>query len=673
MLTNSFIFISCLTKFSIRLILLQSVLINKTNKMKKIYLLLVALVASAAVSAQCTTDLFFSEYIEGLGNNKAVEIYNPTGAAINLNGYVLYRYNNGSSTASDSLFPQGIIASNDVFVIGNASAAEAKIIAETDTNHTYTFYNGDDALMIMKISTRDTLDVFGVIGIDPGAGWDIKGATTANSTLVRNYSVQQGVATWDTAQWAVFATDYADNLGTHSSSCYPAPPTEPSSAASNPTKDAKDVISIYSESYTDPATINYFPGWGQSTQYSVFEIGTDSMIKYSALNYQGIDFDASEIDASSMEMLHIDIWTANVDDIDIFPISRTTGEKPVKKTLTAGQWNSIDIPLSDYTSQSLSMSDIFQFKFDNLGASRGTGTIFIDNMYFWKSPSYTVAKIRDLIQLDADLAATNEDDLFEVTGVVYGGDLDGNAGLSFTIIDSTAGINIFNFNDINDYVVTEGDEITVRGKIDFYRGLLELVADSIRVNSSKTLKDPRKVAAPSEDTESDFIQLIKVWITNDTTTLWPDNGNVQLTNSSKDTFEIRIDRDFPGMVGMPVEFDTMTIIGIGGQFDATAPYNSGYQIFPRKLADIMEWKAPSSISELYVKTNVYPNPTSNNLTVVGAEKWNTFEVYSVMGVKVSEGSLMNNNLGVANLSTGTYILRLHNADKDGVARFVINK
>lgn len=446
-------------------------------------------------------------------------------------------------------------------------------------------------------------------------------------------------------------------------------------AAATPTKDAVDVISIYSQSYTNPADINYFPFWSQTTQYADFVIGMDSMIKYSALNYQGIDFDSSQIDASSMEMLHIDIWTADVDDVDIFPISRS-GEKAVKKTLTPGQWNSIDIPLSDYTSQGLSMSDIWQFKFDNLGASRSTGTIFIDNMYFWKEPTlvYNVADIADVIMLDADLAATNEDALYELTGTVYGVDLDGNAGLSFTIIDATAGINIFNFNDVDDYVVTEGDEITVKGKIDFYRGLLELVADSIKVNSSgNPLKAPTAVEAPSEETESDFIVLRKVWITNDTTTVWPDNGNVELTNEDMDTFQIRIDRDIPGIVGMPVEFDTMTITGLGGQFDASAPYNEGYQIFPRGLSDIAEYMAPSSVRESVIETRVYPNPTSSNLTVLGTQKWDTYKVYNILGGVVSEGSLTNNNLSVSELNTGTYIVKLYAGENTGVARFVVNK
>ena len=173
--------------------------------------------------------------------------------------------------------------------------------------------------------------------MDPGSAWTWTSGATSNSTLVRNYSVQSGVATWDTSEWVSSIIDDFSTLGSHSSACYPPTATEPSTAAADPTADAADVISIYSQSYTDPAGINYFPNWGQNPQGSVFEIGMDSMIKYPSISFQGIDFAASDIDASSMEMLHIDIWTADVDSVLIYPISRATGERPVNNVLTAGQ------------------------------------------------------------------------------------------------------------------------------------------------------------------------------------------------------------------------------------------------------------------------------------------------------------------------------------------------
>ncbi|MDG1755955.1 MAG: Calx-beta domain-containing protein [Bacteroidia bacterium] len=299
-------------------------------------------------------------------------------------------------------------------------------------------------------------------------------------------------------------------------------------------------------------------------------------------------------------------------------------------------------------------------------ASDSTSEVVIVN------DDYIVSDIVDVVDLDADLTPNNKGTKYEITGVVYGIDYDGDKGLSFTVIDATSGINIFNFDDVSDYVVTEGDEITVRGQIEFYNGLLELKADSIKRNSQgNTLASPSVVDAPSEETESEFIQLAKVWITNDTTTVWPSNQNVELTNANMDTFQIRIDKDILDMPGEAIIADTMVITGIGGQYDRSAPYNSGYQIFPRKLSDIAAWVDRSSVSELIVSCKVYPNPTSENLTVVGTDMWVLYEVYSVTGIKVSEGSFINNNLSVANLDSGNYIIRMRSADKVGTARFMI--
>ena len=73
--------------------------------MKKLYTLLLLALTAGTLSAQCG-GVFFSEYIEGSSSNKAIEIYNNTGATIDLTDYVVYRANNGSLTPTDSLFPQ---------------------------------------------------------------------------------------------------------------------------------------------------------------------------------------------------------------------------------------------------------------------------------------------------------------------------------------------------------------------------------------------------------------------------------------------------------------------------------------------------------------------------------------------------------------------------------------
>ena len=652
--------------------------------MKKIYTLLSLMIISLSSSAQCS-ELFFSEYSEGSSNNKYMEIYNPTNAAVDLSAYSIHQIGNGGSYTNDFQL-YGTLASNAVFVF-STDQADASILAVADTALSYpsvAHFNGDDCMLLLN--GTDTIDQLGERRVDPGSSWTVGSGSTKDYTLVRKFTIEGPDTAWAStsiAGWDILPKNDWSNIGIHSSTCHPPAATEPSTAAADPTADQADVISLFSGVYNDVTVNTWRTGWSNATLTDTTADGND-VKRYSALDFVGIEaVGPNSIDASTMEYFTFDAWTADATTyrIKLVDFGADNGfgggddsEHEIVFDMPAqSSWTNHTIDLSDFSGLT-GTSNISQLIFSALPTVGNT--LYVDNIYFSKEPTlvYNVADIADVIMLDADLAATNEDALYELTGVVYGVDLDGNAGISFTIIDETAGINIFNYNDVDDYVVTEGDEITVKGKIDFYNGLLELFADSILVNSSgNTLKSATQVEAPSEATESDFIVLRKVWITNDTTTMWPNNGNVELTNDDMDTFQIRIDKDIPGIVGMPVEFDTMTITGLGGQYDGSAPYNEGYQIFPRGLSDIAEYVDRSSVRESVIKTRVYPNPTSNNLTVIGTQKWDTYKVFNILGGIVLEGSLSNNNLTVSDLNTGTYIVKLYAGENTGVARFVINR
>jgi Lamin Tail Domain/Secretion system C-terminal sorting domain len=183
--------------------------------MKTFITFILTIITSYNLQAQCT-DLFISEYIEGSSSNKAFEIYNPTDNAIDLNDYVVYRNNNGSSTTTDSLFLQGSLPSKGVYTVVNFSA-NAAMLAVKDTLHTMTFYNGDDALWLKKISTSDTLDIIGEIGVDPGSGWTVGTGATNNFTLVRQLGIQNGQKNWaiGATEWDVFPINMSDSLSMH--------------------------------------------------------------------------------------------------------------------------------------------------------------------------------------------------------------------------------------------------------------------------------------------------------------------------------------------------------------------------------------------------------------------------------------------------------------------------
>ncbi|CAI8377377.1 MAG: Uncharacterised protein [Polaribacter sp. SA4-10] len=162
------------------------------------------------------------------------------------------------------------------------------------------------------------------------------------------------------------------------------------SADTPPARNDSDVISIYSSAYTDVVNTDTFPDWGQGGQgsaWGTFDISGDEILQYTNLSYQGIQFGAPQ-DVSSMEYLHLDVWTIDVTRIETSLISVSNGEKPVWTDLTPNVWNSIDIPVSAFTDQGLTVADIHQLKF--VGDAWAAGTTFIDNIYFHKAPSSVV-------------------------------------------------------------------------------------------------------------------------------------------------------------------------------------------------------------------------------------------------------------------------------------------
>ncbi len=180
-----------------------------------------AVVASLlGIPAQAAENsLFFSEYIEGTSNNKALEIYNGTGAPVDLSAeqYVVQMYFNGSATAGLTIALTGTVANDDVFVLAN-SAASAPILAQADQLNGAGWFNGDDAIVLRSGGAAGSiLDVIGQVGVDPGTEWGTGLASTADNTLRRlgHPDTEPADAFDPGAQWQGFATDTFDGLGSY--------------------------------------------------------------------------------------------------------------------------------------------------------------------------------------------------------------------------------------------------------------------------------------------------------------------------------------------------------------------------------------------------------------------------------------------------------------------------
>ena len=400
-----------------------------------------------------------------------------------------------------------------------------------------------------------------------------------------------------------------------------------STPAPDPTRAASDVISIYSDAYTDIAGTDFNPNWGQSTVVDqTVKIQGNNTIKYSNLNYQGIALAASN-DVSAMEYLHVDIWSAASTALNLFMIS--TGPVEVSYTVavpTVG-WLSLDIPLSAFGA--VNMADLIQFKFD------GNGKFWMDNLYLYKLPTYSIGTVSTTDSLG--MPDSLDLDCY-VSGTVFTGDYDGDQGISFYMMDNTGGINVYNRRDVSDYVVSDGDSILVKGSIKNYNGLLELVADSIIVlDSNKTYAAAKVVSTLDASTESEFIELKSVHLAD--ASQWPASGNsnnVDIITQTGDTLLMRIDGDAGiDSISPGCQFN---ITGVGAQYDRSSPYTSGYQIFPRKATDI---KNVNSVIDQTVANVSDDGGDISWMSVPGASSWNigwakgmasTMPTDSVMGI-----------------------------------------
>ncbi|MCD6440654.1 MAG: lamin tail domain-containing protein, partial [Candidatus Marinimicrobia bacterium] len=190
------------------------------------------------------SDLFFSEYIEGSSNNKALELFNGSDAAVSLDDYRIAQSVNGGGWQYYHYFPQGAtLDTGDVWVILNdGTSSDYYLAANADEVLPYpsvVHHNGDDARGIEKrfIYGTDTtwvlIDVIGIPDEDPGNGWDVAGVTeaTKDHTLIRKATVTMGNIDWaaaagtdeETSEWVVMPQNTFSFLGSHPHDDFVAP------------------------------------------------------------------------------------------------------------------------------------------------------------------------------------------------------------------------------------------------------------------------------------------------------------------------------------------------------------------------------------------------------------------------------------------------------------------
>jgi beta-glucanase (GH16 family) len=137
---------------------------------------------------------------------------------------------------------------------------------------------------------------------------------------------------------------------------------------------AENVISLFSDQYTNISDIDYNPDWNQATVVTQVQVDSDNILKYSNLNFQGTDFGGNKQDVTQMDFLRFDYWTQGASQLSMYLISPGPEETEYVVDVQQGSWQSVSIPLSAFPN--VDLSDTFQLKVT------GNGEVFLDNIMF---------------------------------------------------------------------------------------------------------------------------------------------------------------------------------------------------------------------------------------------------------------------------------------------------
>ncbi len=577
--------------------------------MKKLYLAIIGLFVSLASFAQCS-ELFFSEYVEGSGNNKALEIYNPGSVAVNLNGYKIVQYNNGSGTVSYTFNLSGILAPNDVYVLVRSSA-DAFVLATADTATTSNVlnFNGNDVLELLNGTTA--LDRIGNVGDTANIPFDTLNGK--DRSFVRMPAIQNGNLNWASGQleWIAYPKDTI-HLGSHS--------MDPCGAITD-------------------TLVRFSPNSGSTSESA----GTYNV---------ALGLNAASTSTTFTVEVELVGGTGSAADINNYTtqtVTFTPGSSSQNLTLT----------ITDDALAEAAETLIFKLKNPSAPLMLGADSVFTLTIGASDVPVNTVT----LAQITPINANGQPDSLgvkVQVSGTVYGINYRAT-GLEFFIHDATDGVAVFSSQSGFGYTVTEGDSVVVIGEVSFFNGLTEIgLLDTVYKVGVGSVPAPTVVQDLDETTEAEIVRLNNVHLA--TPSQWSNAGasgfNVDVTDG-QNTWSVKIDEQ-SALFTAPAPTGNFHIIGIGTQFDNSSPYTAGYQLLPRYASDLILINGINETEISFVQ--VYPNPSNGNFAVRLTENVSNAEVklFNLNGELVQFEKANGNIINVSNtnLAAGLYLLEV---------------
>ncbi len=508
------------------------------------------MVGTITVLGGATDDVVISEIMynppeSGTDSLEFIEIYNNGADAVDLEGWSL--------SGATFTFPAVTIGAGEYLVTCvNSTAMETVLGVTTDLQwEAGGLSNGGETLQLIN-ATGVIVDE---VTYDDGGDWPTSPDGDGNSLVLCDPSSDNSVGTsWlaaSTATGAIIAdTEIFANPGA-ASGC----PNGP---------------------------IVGFGGAGFSITEGDTEIGVDVSISLGNTN------------ATSVDVVLSAASTATEGDDFTFATQTITFAAGVASETQQAIINVLDDAMPEDTE-----TIIVELVNATNGAVLGTSVFTLEIEDNDTAIDYEVITIGAATEIDADGVGTMVDSLVQIQGVVYGVNMR-PAGLQFTIIDgNNDGIGLFfNSGDLG-YTVNEGDEIILQGTIGQFNGLIQIAPDAITlVDAGNTLFAPTVITEYSEAMESQLVRIENVSLVDANDWTGAGSGfNVDVTDGTN-TYVVRIDADVD-LYAMEAPTGTFSVTGLGGQFDNSSPFDEGYQLLPRYMADIDPYNAMPPVEPTY--------------------------------------------------------------------------
>ncbi len=443
-----------------------------------------------------SSELFFSEYIEGSSYNKALEIANFTGSAVDLSAFSIKKQSNGAGAWSGGITLSGQLANGDVYVAANSNASSTILaVADFTSAGSELSFNGNDAVGLFKNGVL--IDIIG----------PFNGGTSnfaKDQTLRRKETVTSPSITFDKAgEWDTFPKDTFNGLGSHTTSGGGSQDTEapsaPTSLAANTItetsvgltwnastdnvgvteyeiyKDGSLLISIASTSYS-------VTGLTASTAYTFIVVAKDAAGNTSAnsntVNITTIDTTAptapTSLTASNTTQTSTDLtWIASTDNVgvtayDVYKdgilLASTASTSYNATGLTASTGYAFTITAKDAANNVSSISNTANVTTQSSGGGSGSGSELFISEYVEGSSNNKAIEIANFTGNTIDLSSytlkrntnggTSWGAALNLSGQLVHGDV-------FVVANSSATTTILNVADLTssaDAIVFNGND-----------------------------------------------------------------------------------------------------------------------------------------------------------------------------------------------------------------------